>query len=205
MHAELRRCGSNSKRLLEKTPINAMRIPMLNALSPSSPILHLVRNGIDVVRSIERLSKTNTYQLGGSGQWNQWWGRDNCKWEALANDARAQGWFKNEIDLLQSNAQMGALEWVISLQEINVQRTKLGNRLLEVSYKNLTKEPKTQLQMICEHFALEPTPEWLDLCCNQLDSERKNSGKPIALPPKLCAAFNNLQNQYGFDDVAIEE
>ncbi len=204
MYAESQRRESGSKRLIEKTPINAMRIPMLNALSPTSPILHLVRNGVDVVRSIERLSESNVYQLGGSGNWNQWWGRNHCKWEALANDSKTKGWFEGEIDLLKSNTQRGALEWVISLKEINSNRSNLGDRLIEVRYPDLTTEPLSQLQRICEHFTIEPTPKWLEECCGELDSERKNSGDPIVLPSKLCDAFNTLQKQYGFEGEATE-
>jgi len=85
-----------------------MRIPMLNSFSPPSPILHLVRNGIDVVRSIDRLAGINTYPLGGKGDWNQWWGRDNCKWTALSNDAISAGWFADEVPLIDTNQQMGA-------------------------------------------------------------------------------------------------
>lgn len=204
MQAELKRSGSSMNQLIEKTPINAMRIPMLNALSPSSPILHLVRNGVDVVRSINRLAETNTYQLGGRGTWNQWWGRNNCKWEALADDAKSMGWFEGEIDLLKTNTQKGALEWVISLNEMNSHRSELGDRLLEIRYSDLTKKPKPELQKICEHFSIESESQWLESCCQELDAERKNAGDSISLPRQLCATFNALQRQYGFEGEAIE-
>jgi len=205
MQAELRRCHAPDKRVIEKTPINAMRIPFLDGLSPKSPILHLVRNGIDVVRSIHRLASTNTYHLGGKGDWNQWWGRDNCKWDALALDAKNANWFKDEIPLLQSNLEMGALEWLISLGEINEHRTRLGDRLIEVRYSDLTSDPATQLHRICNHFEIEPEEEWLHQSCQQLDSARKNSGDPLELPPKMCRAFNHFQDQYGFEGHAVEK
>jgi hypothetical protein len=90
------------------------------------------------------------------------------------------------------------------LKEINANRSNLGDRLIEVRYPDLTTEPLSQLQRICEHFTIEPTPKWLEECCGELDSERKNSGDPIVLPSKLCDAFNTLQKQYGFEGEATE-
>jgi len=199
MQSELDRCREPRERIIEKTPINAMRIPFLNSLSPQSPMLHLVRNGIDVIRSIERLSSTNSYQMSGKGNWNQWWGRDHCKWKALAKDAETLDLFSGEIPLLQSETEMGALEWLASLHEIERYRNELGSRLLEVKYNTLTEDPQRELTKICTHFNIEPEPEWLRYCGNQLDSARKNQGAPIVLPPEMCEAFNAFQEQFGFE------
>jgi len=197
IHQELNRRGKNSRRVLEKTPINAMRIPMLNTLSPKSQVLHLVRNGVDVVRSIDRLASTNTYQMSGRGNWNQWWGRNNSKWTALASDADTM--YPDEIDLLETDAQKGALEWLVSLQEIQGHKDVLGDRLLEIQYDDLTDDPRSQLIKICNHFGISATETWLDFCCNELDAARKNTGETLTLPPKMCAAFNEFQEEYGFE------
>jgi hypothetical protein len=203
MFAECNRSRKTSPKVIEKTPINAMRIAFLSKISPQSPILHLVRNGIDVVRSIERLSSTNTYQMSGKGDWNQWWGRDNCKWKVLAQDAIRHGYFADEVASLQTNIQMGALEWLVTLGEIQSNRNHLGEKLLEVSYGDLTESPNTQLTAICNHFGITPEKSWLEHCCSQLDSARKNLGEPIVLPPQMCDAFNHFQEEYGFDGRAI--
>jgi hypothetical protein len=202
MQGELDRCGVLHKRIIEKTPINAMRIPFLNSLSPESPMLHLVRNGVDVVRSIERLSSTNSYQMSGKGNWNQWWGRDHCKWKALASDAEKLNLYPGEIPLLKSDTEMGALEWLVSLDEIERSRNEIGRRLLEVKYNDLTEDPPNELTKICTHFSIEPESKWLEYCRNQLDSARQNQGAPIVLPPKMCKAFNAFQEQYGFEGLA---
>ena len=203
MQSELHRSGKPGQRIIEKTPINAMRIPLLNKLSPQSPLLHLVRNGIDVVRSIERLASSNKYQLSGKGEWNQWWGRDHCKWKSLASDAESQGVYHGEIQQLKSNAEMGALEWLISLGEVDAHREELGENLLEICYNNLTEDPRVQLTKICKHFGIDPNTTWLDSCCEQLDSARKNQGEQLVLPPNMCKSFNKFQEQYGFEGRAI--
>ena len=203
IQCELQRSGKSGQRIIEKTPINAMRIPLLNKLSPQSPVLHLVRNGIDVVRSIDRLASSNRYQMSGKGDWNQWWGRDHCKWKSLASDAESQGVFQGEIQQLKSNAKMGALEWLISLGEVDAHREELGGNLLEICYNTLTEDPKEQLKKICNHFGIEPNSSWLDYCCEQLDSARKNQGEQLVLPPSMCKSFNKFQEQYGFEGRAI--
>src|SRR5687768_6763980 len=40
--------------LVEKTPINSFRIDYIRAVFPRARFLHLLRNGLDVARSIER-------------------------------------------------------------------------------------------------------------------------------------------------------
>jgi hypothetical protein len=42
--------------LLEKSPINAMRIGYLNALASGATFVHIVRDGIDVASSLERVA-----------------------------------------------------------------------------------------------------------------------------------------------------
>ena len=203
MRRESMRSGKSSLVLIEKTPINAMRIPMLSALSPHSPILHLVRNGIDVVRSIDRLASTNSYKMMGKGDWNQWWGRDHCKWKSLASDSIGHGYFSDEIEQLSTNIEMGALEWLVSLKEIEKNRISLGDRLLEVAYGDLTRSPEKELTKICEHLTITPYSTWLQKSCSKLDSARKNTGDPLILPIKMCEAFNSFQEQYKFDGQAI--
>ena len=202
MYAEQRRGGSN-KRVIEKTPIQSMRIQLLRRCSPQSPMLHVVRNGLDVIRSIDRLAKDTAFGTAGKGNWNRWWGRDNCKWHALAKDAVEYHWFKEEVPTLTTDVEMGALEWIISVGSIQKSREELGSQLLEIRYNTLTESPKESLKLICNHFSLDPCESWIAHCCNQLDAARKNDGVPLELPPQMCEAFNKLQVLYGFEGLAI--
>ena len=204
MYGELQRSGKSQPKLIEKTPINAMRISMLSAISPQSQMLHLVRNGIDVVRSIERLSSSNTYQLSGKRDWTHWWGREHCKWNALVADASAKGLFLDEIQELSTNIEMGALEWLLSIGEVNTHRKSLGEKLLEVCYNKMTQDPRDELTAICNHFGIDPTESWLGYCCEQLDSALKNQGEDVVLPPKMFEVFNTYQEQYGFEGRAVQ-
>ncbi len=203
MRAEIRR-GGHQACLIEKSPINAMRIPFIDGVAPGCKVMHLVRNGIDVVRSIERLARTNTYQLGGGGDWNQWWGRDDCKWDALVRDAAAYDWFKEDLDALDGDLARGALEWLVSLGEIERHRDLLGERLIEVRYDRLAEHPREELARVREHFGLTEDPAWMDACCERLDTARRNPGTELHLPPRMAEAFNDWQARYDFEGRAGE-
>jgi len=203
MQAEQNR-GGLTKQVIEKTPIQAMRIGFINGCSPNSPLLHMVRNGLDVVRSIDGLAKDTAFGTAGKGTWNRWWGRDSCKMYALARDAIASNWYSEEIPALKSDLEMGALEWLLSLGEIEKNAKMLSPRLLEVKYCELTHDPYGTLTKICDHFRIEPTKKWLSHGCNTLEPARKNDGDPLVLPPAMCAAFNAFQAKYDFDGQAVE-
>ena len=69
MHIE--QAVSRSKLVLEKTPINNFRLPFLQAAFPDARYIYLHRNGLEVARSIERLSsKGGWYGKNGQSKWN---------------------------------------------------------------------------------------------------------------------------------------
>ncbi len=199
MAAEFRR-GHQPEVLVEKTPINSWRIEYLNALAPDAKFVHIVRNGINVVRSISRLAVNNDYKIAWKGQWNQWWGRDNCKWQAMVRDARAQGWFESSLNDIQNDIERGALEWIVSLQEANRMRTALGDRMLEFRYEDFATSPKETLTKIAQHLGIQAPENWLDAAACEVSAPRTNSGTPMTLPTELGNAFNELQKQYGYED-----
>ncbi|MEE2819875.1 MAG: sulfotransferase [Planctomycetota bacterium] len=190
--------GTIHKKVIEKTPIHAMRIPLLHACSADSNFLHLVRNGLDVVQSVDRLSQDSDFGVAGKGKWNRWWGRDKCKWDALKQDAIKYGYFENEVPHLHTDIEMGALEWLISLMEIQKHRELLGSALLEITYKQLTTDTKSSFEQMSTHFGIEPYDEWMSICLDTINPPRKYDVPSIQLPTDMCVMFNELQEYYGF-------
>jgi hypothetical protein len=201
MRASLARSGRH--RLIEKTPVNAMRLPFLNSLAPGAAYLHLVRDGVDVARSIARIAREHTYKMLGRQRLNPWWGIDGCKWTFLARDGRNAGHFPEEVDRLQTDEQRGAYEWLVSLAEVDRARSTLGNRLLDVSYPDLTADPARNFTRICQHFMLPAPDDWLQSVVRRVDSQRRNTGDPLALPPAMSEAFNQYQARFGFEGRAV--
>jgi hypothetical protein len=197
----LRRSGR--RLLVEKTPINAMRIEYLDALAPQARYVHIVRDGVDICRSIDRLATHNTYKLGGKPTANQWWGVDESKLEALIRDGVSAGYFSAEAGDLQDHLARGAYEWLVTLLEVDRCRGLLSDRLFEFSYPELTADPAGVLERACRFLGLEAPPPWLDEATKTVGPARRHEGPAVVLPPSMCAAFNAFQQRYGFENRAV--
>jgi len=184
--------------VVEKTPFNACRVGYLDQLRPGCKYVHLLRDGVDVARSIDRLSRDQTYRIIGKPALNRWWGRSGCKWTALAEDGVEAGYFPDEVHLLRSFAAKGAYEWIVSLGEVDRWRARLGDRLLEMTYDDLTANPGESIKKICGFLSLSIPPGWLTASLRKIDAARHNRGEPLILPPRMCQEFNRLQERYGF-------
>jgi glycosyltransferase involved in cell wall biosynthesis len=188
---------------VEKTPFNACRIGYLDQLSPGAKYVHLIRDGVDVARSIDKLSRDQTYRIVGKPALNRWWGRSGCKWTALAEDGVEMGYFADEVHLLRSYASKGAYEWIVSLGEIDRWRERLGDRLLEMTYDYLTANPELAIKRICDFLQISVPAAWLQTSLRKIDAARHNRGDPLVLPPKMCEKFNELQERYNFPARAV--
>lgn len=188
--------------VIEKTPHNAGKLGWINAAEPDVRVLHIVRNGINVVRSIDRLASRPTYKLGFRAAYNQWWGEHGAKWKALYNEGTERGYFPDELDQLVGNDQKGAYEWLVSIGEVQRHRALLGDRLLEITYTQLTADPEGSCRLIAEHFGFPCTDEWINQTKSTLSPERVNKGDTLRLPQKMCDQFNAYQREYGFEESA---
>lgn len=184
--------------LMEKTPLNAARIDYLCALAPRASFVHIVRDGLDVAKSIDRLASVNSYKIAGKPTLNQWWGVGGCKWPALARDAKANGYFTDEVDLLQSHLERGSLEWLVSLEEVDRHRALLGERLLEIRYPDLIGDTAQSVRRICEFLGVPSPQSWEEEAAAMIFPREKDAGGTISLPPEMAKAFNRFQERYGF-------
>lgn len=188
--------------IVEKTPINTLRIGYLEALAPNSKYLHIVRDGVDVCRSINRLATLNDYAIAGKPTLNKWWGIGGYKWQALARDGAKAGYYADEVKTLTTHLERGAYEWLVSLGEVDRHRSALGGRLFEFSYDQFTRAPRQTLTDIANHLGIEAGEDWLRAGDEALDEARRNKGEPLRLPPKMAASFNRYQERYGFENRA---
>ena len=186
-------------KLVEKTPHNVARIGFLETLTKDALYVHVVRNGVDVAYSIDRIARTNPYRIAGQGHHNQWWGPDDCKWQALAGEGAARDYFPDEVARVHSHVQRGAYEWLVSLGEADRWRANLDGRLHELTYTQLTEEPARMLRHLCVFLGLACPGDWLDRPFAEVRPERHNPGRTIELPPQMSAQFNAYQEHYGFE------
>lgn len=191
-HAESHEC------VIEKTPHNAARLGWIRAAVPNARVLHMVRNGLSVVRSIGRIASKPYYRLGFKPSYNQWWGTRSNKWNRLRREAADRGYFPNEVGLLQTNEQKGAYEWLVSIGEVDRWRETLGDQLLEITYSGLTEETKQTCERIAVHFDIPCDNQWVSRSSKLLSAERINTGGTLRLPRRMCQRFNEYQRRYGF-------
>lgn len=189
--------------IVEKTPINTLRIGYLEQLAPHAKYLHIVRDGVDVCRSIHRLATLNDYAIAGKPTLNKWWGVDGYKWTALSRDGARAGYYADEVASLTTHLERGAYEWLVSLGEVDRHRTMLGSRLFEFTYDEFTHDPRKTLSNMAEHLGIEAGDEWLHAADAALDAARRNAGEPLRLPPRMAADFNRYQERFGFLNRAI--
>lgn len=108
--ARLHSCG--------KSPINALRLGFLDVIAPSARFVHIVRDGIEVARSIERMASA-TRSMAFRPPLNNWWGINDSKWTAIVHDGTAAGYYPDEVSQLTTDEYRGAYEWMLSVREID--------------------------------------------------------------------------------------
>jgi hypothetical protein len=188
--------------LVEKNPINTLRIGYLNCLAPDAHFVHIVRDGVDVARSIERVAVV-TWKMAFRPPQNSWWGVGNAKWTALQQDGRTVGYHPEALQQLTTDAQRGAYEWLVSMREVEAWRTSLGQRLIEVRYEDLTRDPIDTIRAVMGSLRLSCPNSWLERATAAVKPAKRNRGEPLTLPDSMCTDFNRIQASFGFEGRAM--
>ena len=191
------------KMVVEKTPINAMRIGYLDAIAPNAKYVSIVRDCVDVARSVEKLAKGSGYSMAHRPRHNQWWGDDDAKWKALMRDGRRADYFADELPRITTHATRGAYEWLVSMIEIDQWRQKLGDRLHELRYEQLLIDPQGTLTALASFLGRAPDQTWLEQAAAQIQSGRRPTQGKVETPPQIATAINQFQQQYRFPGRAI--
>jgi hypothetical protein len=188
---------STNSLVVEKTPINALRIGFLEELTDDARYIHIVRDGCEVTQSIARLASTNAYRIAGLSDFNQWWGAGDVKWLNLSRDGRAAGYFTEEVDLLHDHTSRAAYEWLVSIAEVDRWRNELGSRLTEVGFAALVTRPRDVLTNAANALQLATNDAWLDACIRLVEARAHAEASQIALLPEMRAAFDSASERLG--------
>jgi hypothetical protein len=184
--------------LVEKSPINTLRIGFLEAVAPGAHFVHIIRDGVNVAHSIEQKAGV-TRRLALRAPLNNWWGVGDVKWTVLKQDGRASGYYPDEVHELTTDAQRGAYEWLLSLREVNAWRAHLGPRLIEVRLDDLISDPRKVLESVIDALSLLfPDSDWLDQASIKVHHATNESDTELVLPGQMQVDFNKLQESYNF-------
>lgn len=195
--------GEDYRLLVEKTPHNAMRIGYLERMTAGARYIHIVRDGLQVVDSISRLARENTYRVARKGSHNQWWGRDCNKWSCLKADGKRHGYFPDEVETIEDGRQMAAYEWLVSLGEVDRWKQALGNRLLVITLPDLMAYTEHTMRRVAAYLELDGNRDW-DAAAGLIRPSSLREDRQLFLPEKMCIAFNAYQKRFGFTGRAKE-
>jgi hypothetical protein len=118
-------------RLVEKLPINSFRLGFVDAVFPGALYVHLMRNGLEVARSIERMSESEL-----------WYGHDDAKWKLLVRYARADERYAGLDELCDTYRKRGLLEWRMSVEAATEFLDGVApERQLSLTYEELLEDP----------------------------------------------------------------
>ncbi len=148
---------SRKSLLVEKLPINSFRIPFLIAHFPDARFVHIVRNGVEVARSIARRS-------AAAG----WYGK--YKWELLGDYARARAGLGGLVNLCHTDYERGLLEWRLSLEAVHDSADLLEpDAFLEVSYADLIGAPAETLTRVLSLIGESPSANVVDCALRHIE------------------------------------
>lgn len=134
-----------AQRLVEKLPINSFRIDFISRIFPDAKFVHLVRNGLEVARSIGRVAERAL-----------WFGDDDYKWELLAAYARTHN-AGALLQLCKDNDLRGLLEWRLTVTAAqNSLRTLPSQRSLEIRYEQLINNPLATCEALEKFVGIPP-------------------------------------------------
>jgi hypothetical protein len=134
--------------LIEKLPINAFRLPFIEANFPDARYIFIYRDAIEVASSIERLSKTVP-----------WFGFNDYKWHQLTEVATLSPVTAGLPSLCLSDFDRGLLEWRLGTEEIVQFAASLADvRWCALSYDELVGSSVNCVERILS-FVGEPLNE----------------------------------------------
>jgi hypothetical protein len=181
------------QRLVEKLPINAFRLPFLNEIFPDAIFIHIVRNGLDVARSIAAISD-KAVQQGKAG----WYGADDFKWLQLVKYAASLDIEEEFLVHDRTPLERGLLEWRLSNQVAGQFFNRFpADRHLEIRYEKFVDNPIETAETILKFIGLPSSRAVSQFASSRL---RRPSGRQNVrmLNPYEVAIAGDLLVQLGY-------
>lgn len=206
----LKKLLNKNKIIVEKLPSNSFRLLWLKNLFPNARFVHIVRDGRAVVKSIERLSKNNTYRVSGRYCFNQWWGAEFHKWEALLRRQEEIPTLDHVVAELQQQRPidlrtMAAFEWLASIFAFQTcAADKWGSSCLyEVRYEDFVADPEKETQALLSWLTVDVDPGVVEYAVQATRTMTGGEREEIELPEKCQEMFCNALALHGYDTIGV--
>ena len=175
------------KYIVEKTPINSLRVNWLLCLSPKARFVVVRRKWIEIVNSIMEISANHTYKVGFRN-YHAWWGHDYLKVKSLLDrnpfDLASQT-FRSFIeerliakDFSAVDINMAVFEVIAS--KVAIDRALTENNMteddyVEIEYGRFIKDPFAEINRVIKWLKRGEDPKLLPTAFSQVKLRVKSN------------------------------
>lgn len=182
-------------RMVEKLPANSFRLGYVQALFPDARFVALVRNGLEVARSIQNYIQDPPHA-------EPWYGKQDEKWHALKQVAQEQG-LAERVAWCTNDFLRGLLEWRLSVETMLRDLKELPqDRQMLIRYETFVAAPEEVAQRLM-HFMDLPTSKNLLEYAKQNIARKSNVMTKEALPEAEDRVAGDLLRQLRYVSTAI--
>jgi hypothetical protein len=190
-----------ANRVVDKYPELLFRYSFVEKIFPDAKFLVIVRNGINVSRSIARWSVENTRHI--NGEVHNWWGRDNRKYfylvDQLASGEENFRGHENEIRNFTREEDKAAVEWILNMRESLALEKQHPENVMLFRYEDLVADPREILGKIEKFSDLPHDEKMITYAENTLQKSSSKKKKDIELNPLLQPSFNYYMQALGYN------
>jgi hypothetical protein len=187
-----------AKRALDKYPEFIFRIEYLKRILPDAKIIFIARNGCDVVASVANWSQTKGVRVGK--RTDDWWGRDDAKWNYLHKQLIQANPEYSEVAKLRPEAidhvNRAAMEWVLTMRQGLHEFEARPEQIYRLNYEDLVQQPVDQLIRLLQACELSISDKVLTYSEKVL-YHRPRKEKPVLQAP-IATLFDETMQRMGY-------
>jgi len=192
--------------VVEKTPINSLRVDWLLALDPSARFVVINRSWVDIVNSIVDLTANKRYYLAGRPDFHPWWGEKRQKiyalldrdpfglvtpaFRAFVEERLLAGEFQT-VDL--NMAVFEAMACQVAIDRSRACRSARDEAFLDIDYDRFVEKPDAEVSRALiwiKHGSLPKTPKGAFS-----EVKRRPKKNPLAEAEILAAIHRDLRDK----------
>ncbi len=187
-----------SSRLVDKYPELVFRLDFVRAIFPDAKFVFITRNGLDACQSISNWSVRKG--SGSEDQLEDWWGRDNIKWNYLCDELVRSNTRYQELASLDltslSSVDRAALEWSITTEMGMDQFDCNPGDITLIKFEDLVQTPDSSIRKLLEDCDLGISEQVLEYARAVLTPAPDYP--PVELAPAVRVHFERVMKRAGY-------
>ena len=189
---------TRTSRILDKYPELLHRASFIHRIFPDARFIILVRNGLEVCRSIAEWSTVHgEFTIS---QEIDWWGRGDRKWNCLIDDlVSVEPDLMNQRDALRPITRQqdrAALEWILTMRKTQRVAMRFPEQTLIVRYERFVQDPISSVLDILRFCDLSIDDRVLRFAAENV--QRPRTAGTVSLHKVLQEPFDALMHEYSY-------